>query len=62
MFIWYFRLTGECCLVIYALSLDAWLYDVSTFPLCIPYDVVIIWLADGIIVDWSNYAIVSLAC
>ena len=64
MFTWYFRYSRVFFLVTYALSLDAWLsrlYDVS-FTLCIPYDVVGIWLDDDIIIDWSIYAIVSLAC
>ena len=61
MFTWYFEYFGVCFLVIYVLSLDAWLYDVS-FTLCIPFDVVSIWLDDDVIADWSNYAIVSLAC
>ena len=87
MFTWYFEYSRVCFLVIYALTLDAWLYDVSTFPfmlftirmwylswrywmswlydvsfmLCILYDVVSIWLDDDIIIDWSIYAIISLA-
>ena len=39
----------------------SWLDDVS-FTLCIPYDVISIWLDDDVIADWSIYAIVSLAC
>ena len=38
------------------------LYNDGTFLYAFPYDVVSIWLDDDIIIDWSIYAIVSLAC
>ena len=38
----------------------SWLDDVS-FTLCIPYDVVSIWLDDDIIIDWSIYAIFQIS-